>query len=100
MEVTTAHIGYASALFALAAAFFWWRSTLVHTPEKFNVYTWEAGTFQAADAGAPALMGHGSSPELTALGLALVRQSKLNAWGAGCACVSAALSGIASLWPL
>lgn len=69
-----------SAVSAIAAAWLWFQSARIRTPEKFSILV--NSMFDES-------FGIGQSPELTALGNALVRQSKLSASAAVCAGVSA-----------
>jgi hypothetical protein len=87
---------YLSAGCAFVAALLWWLSARVKTPRDFNVHVHEAGTLGSLGGLTP-LLGHGFSPELSALGNALVRQSTFSAWAAGFAGASALLQGLGFL---
>jgi hypothetical protein len=73
-----------SAFFALAAAALWFMAALVKTPRSFFVQVISSHASQTHVQGAEIISeGTGTSEELTALGHAITRQSRLNAWAAG-----------------
>ena len=80
----------ASAIFAFLAAILWFLSARVPTPSNFIVTT-----FGHTDAFGTHVSGQGSSPQLTELGNALLRQSRLSAYAAFCAGVSALFQVVA-----
>lgn len=87
-----------SAFFALAAATLWFMAALVKTPRIFSVQVVSSHASQTHVEGAEVISeGTGTSEELTALGHAITRQSRLNAWAAGCAAVAALCQGLAAL---
>jgi hypothetical protein len=92
-------ISYAAAAFAVLAAVLWFLSAWVKTPDRFSVQVVMGGALGGGALGGGPLGGGTAhpttSPDLTHLALALKKQSKLSAWAASCAGVSAALGGIA-----
>ncbi len=73
----------ASAGFALAAAFLWWRGSTVAIPYKPVT---DADGWTSA-----AIISKGNGKEIDVLASSAAA-SRLNAWGAGCAVVSAIFS--------
>ena len=87
-----------SAFFALAAAVLWFMAALVKTPRIFSVQVISSHPSQTHVEGAQVISeGTGTSDELTALGRAITKQSRLNAWAAGCAAAAALCQGLAAL---
>jgi hypothetical protein len=91
----------ASALFALGAAVLWIASATVKTPTSFsmNVITTQIGDAHVPS-GEAVGQGFGTSDELNDLGKALIKQSRLSSWAAGCAAVAAALRGALAILAL
>jgi len=88
----------ASAVFAIAAAILWFVSARIKTPESFSIHVARAGTLQgqllAGGVIGSQYAGHGYSPELTALGESMCRQSKWSAAAAVCAGIAAILQAV------
>ena len=88
-----------SAFFALAAAALWFLAALVKTPRLFSVQVISSHASQTHVQGTEVISeGTGTSEELTALGHAIARQSRLNAYAAGCAAAAALCQGLAALF--
>lgn len=91
-------IKYASAVFAIAAAMLWFVSAVVKTPKSFSLHVARAdslhGKLLAGSVFGSEYVGHGHSPELTALGAAMSRQSMWSAAAAVCAGIAAALQAV------
>jgi uncharacterized protein YjfI (DUF2170 family) len=83
-----------SALFGTAAAILWFVSALVKTPDSFNIYVVRPHGAMPLGSVGGTYLGQGQSPDLTALGSALRRQSKFSALAAGCAGISAFLQTV------
>lgn len=88
-----------SAIFALIAASLWLGAALVRTPRNFSVQvkTWHTHNSENVDGSETAGGGHGTSDELEILGIALARQSRLNASAAAIAALSATCQA-AAIW--
>jgi hypothetical protein len=84
-----------SAAFAIGAAFLWFRSARIETPDSFPV---AVNIIVSSYDGSAS--GDGSSLALSELGVALKRQSQLSAQAAICAGVAAILGAAALLLPL
>ena len=87
-----------SAAFALRAAFLWWRSSQVNSPNKFPIEIILMHTASDAPGGAE-ILSSGSSPELDNIGAALIEQSHLSASAAISASIAAALQALALATP-
>jgi hypothetical protein len=83
-----------SIVFALAAAVLWFLSAVVKTPDSYSVHVVRprSGLDQplGGDPIGGAYIGQAYSNDFVSLANALRRQSKLSAWAAVCAGVSAA----------
>lgn len=89
-----------SAVFAAAAAVLWWRSATIRTPATFRIGLDRPDPSFFQPDGPPLGIGpvaSASSEELQTLGHALRQQSRLSAWAAGCAGVSATCQAVAAL---
>ena len=79
-----------SAMFAIAAAFLWFLSAVVKTPQSFAIHVVRS---QEQPLGGDPLdgtyVGYGYSNDIVSLAKALNRQSRLSAWAAICAGISA-----------
>ena len=90
-----------SALFAIPAAVLWFMSARVETPEHFNVHVVGPDSPMGLPLGGNPMggvyVGQAYSRELVALAEALSKQSRLSAYAAGCAGVSALLQAVTAL---
>jgi hypothetical protein len=88
-----------SVLAAIAAALFWLASALVKTPSSFSIHVARADGMMGTPLGGNPLggtyIGQAYSEDLIALANALRRQSRLSAYAAACAAVSALAQGLA-----
>lgn len=84
-----------SAIFALAAAYLWWLSTRVSTPNRFPIHVVKPDMSSMPHVMGGTYVGHGHSPELTNLANALKVQSRRNMKAAFCAGGSAAWQALA-----
>lgn len=87
-----------SAIFAVAAALFWFVSAVIQTPERFAITVVAPDSPMGQPLGGNPLggihVGQAYSADLIALANALRRQSKLSAWAAACAGISALLQTV------
>jgi hypothetical protein len=84
----------ATAAFAVLAAVLWFASTRVETPQTFTVKVLSTHIASSEIDGSEVLSdGFGTSPELEALGAALIKQSHRNSWAALAAAASALCQG-------
>ena len=89
-------IQWAGVIFALAAAIVWFVSVRIKMPQSFSINVASTDTFEG-QMSPGYVIGRkyaAHSPDLTELSKALPRQSKLSAWAAGCAIISALLQVI------
>ncbi|OBP70997.1 hypothetical protein CK217_20540 [Mesorhizobium loti] len=77
----------------MAAAFLWFLTSRVKTPSQFPITVTSTHSLLDQIIGAQVL-STGSSPELDQIGIALKKQSALNAWAALCAAFAAALQAV------
>ena len=74
----------ASAVFAVFAAYFWYRSAKVRLPSKFPIQIYREHIADELVIG-QSIVSNGSNPEIDDLGKAMILQSKLSALAALCA---------------
>jgi hypothetical protein len=88
-------LNFLSAFFAIAAAALWFISAVIKTPERFAIHVAAPDSVMGHPLGGNPLggsyVGQAHSNDLIALANALRRQSRLSAWAASCAGVSALL---------
>jgi hypothetical protein len=87
-----------SGLFAVGAAILWWRSSQVKSPTKFpiQILTMHVGNYDIAGG---EVISSGDSPELDAIGRALIEQSRLSGNAAISAPIAAAFQVMAFVLP-
>lgn len=84
---------WGSSFAAIAAAVLWFLTSRVKTPSQFPITVTSTHSMLDQVIGAQ-ILSTGSSPELDQIGIALKKQSALNAWAALCAGAAAALQAI------
>jgi len=96
MSIVDQVLNYGAAIAAIAAAAFWWRSAAIETPSTFPIVVTSSHTLLEKVAGSE-IPSQGSSPELDAIGLALIQQSRESGRGAIAAAAAALLQALALL---
>lgn len=85
-----------SAVWALMAAVYWFKSAKVQLPTEFPLAVTSSHQHLERVIGSE-IVSSGSSPEIDRLGKALIEQGKLNAKAAGWACAAALFQASALL---
>jgi hypothetical protein len=80
-----------SAIFAIAAAALWFLSAVIKTPEHFAIHVVNLGGSKPIGPIGGGYVDQAQSSDLIDLANALRKQSRLSAWAASCAGVSALL---------
>lgn len=83
-----------SAVCAVVAAVYWFRSASVELPKNFPLMVYTSHRLLETVIGSE-IGATGSSPEIDALGQAMIKQSELSAIAARWACAAAALQAAA-----
>lgn len=100
-QIEMSTLTFLSAIFAIAAAALWFASAVIKTPERFAIHVVAPNSTMGQPLGGNPLggtyVGQAQSGDLVNLAHALRRQSRLSAWAASCAGVSAVLQ-VASLF--
>jgi hypothetical protein len=90
-------VGIVSAIFAFGAAALWGISAAIPIPRYFPILVTSVSTKGEEVTGAK-VISSGSSAELDELGMAIIRQSRLSAWGAVSAGIAVLLQAILFFW--
>ena len=89
-----------SAVLAFLAAYYWFKSSRVKTPESFSIHVVKPSYSPMSNPMGGTYMGHGYSGQLQELGDALKTQSKLSAYGAILAGLAAVIQTISTILKL
>jgi hypothetical protein len=83
-------LNFLSGIAALLAAYWWYRSARIKTPDEFPIQVFSDAPF-SAEIPPASIETVGTSPQLDAIGKALIAQSGLSARAALCAAISAVI---------